>query len=501
MVKLAIGYGNRGFFPPKYMAQARQELPKVLRAMGIEVVDKPVEGEDLGAVEDHPQGVAWANWLKKQTGIEGIVWTHPNFGNELGAYPALAEAGRAGTPILLHGYPDRMDKMGKDDRRDAYCGVMSTMDVLRQGKVPFIKLSPHVVSPSNRKFIENIDLFARICKGTAQDPYEPVGFEETTEGENVFDGFTLLAIGARTTPFMTCRYDELAAIDNRIQVHTEDFSTIIRKMDELPVNKTLWDKIQAFSKYTCWKKALEKDPKALEKQARFAVVVDEYIDKLNPDAVGIRCWTEVQEILHMSVCATLSYLNHGRADGRVIPAACEVDLGNALVMKLMNMYGCKKVACQDWNNNYKDAQNKLAFMHCGPHDTRWLDPKAELRDGIKGHYVETHEILDHSFPGPNMGCIQGRFKPGPVTIGSCTMGPGDLFFYFTEGQVTDDKLPPEYFGSAGVVEIPGLQNALIQIGHQGFKHHFSMGSGHKADECIAALRQHAGYKVMDLRPR
>lgn len=101
------------------------------------------------------------------------------------------------------------------------------------------------------------------------------------------------------------------------------------------------------------------------------------------------------------------------------------------------------------------------FMHCGPHDTNWLNPEAKLRDGRKGHYVETQAILDHSFGGPTPGCIQGRFKSGPVTVGSCTIGPGDLYFYFTEGEVTTDIIPPEYFGSAGVLNALGLQDALI----------------------------------------
>ena len=501
-MKFALGFGNRSFFPPKYMAQAREELPEALAKLGHKGVMKPVEGDDLGAVGEEPQGRAWANWLEKDAGsIDGIIWCNPNFGDEAGMRPALYSAGKSGKPILIHGYPDTMDKLDWTERRDAFCGTMSTMDVLNQFGVPFVKLSPHVVDPTSDAFAENINLYARICAGEAKDPYKPIDFVPNTSGANTLDGITLLAIGARTSPFQTCRYDELVAAKNGINIQTQDLASIFHQMEKLPNDSKLQAKMGELGQYTCWTKALEKDPYSLEKQARFAVVMDGYIEKYQPAATGIRCWTEFQEILHMSPCATLSYLNHGRKDGNVIPAACEVDLGNALTMYVMMQNGSNMVACQDWNNNYPGDDNKFMFMHCGPHDTNWLNPQAKLRDGYKGHYVETQAILDNVFTPPTMGCIQGRFKPQDVTIGSCTIGPGDIYFFFTEGKVTNDVIPPEYFGSAGVVEVLGLQEALIQIGHQGFKHHFSMSDGHHADKCIAALRQHEGYKVMDLRPK
>ena len=131
-------------------------------------------------------------------------------------------------------------------------------------------------------------------------------------------------------------------------------------------------------------------------------------------------------------------------------------------------------------------------MHCGPHDTAWLVPDS--------HYVETHGILDNDFGEQSgIGTIQGRFFPTDITIGGCTIGNGKLMWYFTEGRVTEDRLPDDYFGSGGVAEVPGLQDALIQIGHLGFKHHFAMTRGHVADAVIEDLRKHPGNEVYDLR--
>ena len=230
-----------------------------------------------------------------------------------------------------------------------------------------------------------------------------------------------------------------------------------------------------------------------DQQVRLLVVLDEYIAEYEPQVLALRCWTEFQELRKISPCATISYLNHGRDDGEVLPTACEVDLGTGVTMYALRRYSRQIVACQDWNNNWRDEEpDKFAFMHCGPHDTAWLVPDS--------HYVETHGILDNDFGEQSgIGTIQGRFLPTDITIGGCTIGNGRLMWYFTEGRVTEDRLPDDYFGSGGVAEVPGLQDALIQIGHLGFKHHFAMTRGHVADAVIEDLRKHPGNEVYDLR--
>jgi L-fucose isomerase-like protein len=491
MATFALGFGNRSFFPRHYMAQAREELPRVLTALGHKTIIMDEAATSRGAVQTRDEGRKWAAWLESIRGqYDGIIWTHPNFGDESGMFPALRDAGRRGDKILLHGYPDEMDKMGPDARRDSFCGLMSSMDVLRQYKIPFIKLAPHVVAPSSSRFAENIDLFAKICRNEAVDPYKPLAPESTTSGKNVLDGITLLALGARTTPFFTCRYDELTAAEHGITIETADLSKVFDTMMKISKDDAAYRaRAEELRAYTNWGRA---SPEAFDKQVRFAVTMDRYIEEYQPAAIGVRCWTEFQEIMKISPCATISYLNHGRKDGKRIPTACEVDLGNAVTMYLMTQFSNGPVACQDWNNNYGEEDNKFMFMHCGPHDTDWLTAGS--------HYVATHGILDHDFgKGNGMGCIQGRFAPTPVTIGSCTIGNGKLIFYVTEGRVTEDAIPADYFGSAGVAEVPGLQQALIQIGHLGFKHHFSMTKDHVADQVIAALQQHPGFEVYDLR--
>jgi L-fucose isomerase-like protein len=485
MATFVVGFGNRGFFPPEYMSEARRELPEVLEGLGHETILMDESITRLGAVETRDEGDRFAEFLETHVGrYDGIIWSHPNFGDEVGMKRALGTAGKRGDKILLHAYPDDMSKMSPDERRDSFCGVVSTMDVLYQMGIPFVKLPPHVISPHSPRFAENIAAFARICAGESVETFDLIDPVPSTDGENILDGMILLALGARTSPFYTTRFNELDAERNGITVETADLSMVFHRMDELdPANESYQKKAESLKTYTSWDRVPEK---AFDQQVRLAVVVDEYIEEFHPDALAIRCWTEFEEIRNIAPCATLSLVNH-----RGIPMACEVDLGNAIAMAVMRRFSNDAVACQDWNNNWYEEENKFCFMHCGPHQTEWLKPN---------HYVDTHGILDHAFgKGTGFGCIQGRFAPTDFTYGSCSTENGKLKFCFGEGRVTEDELPANFFGAGGVGEIEGLQDVMSHVGYAGYKHHFSMTRGHVADEVIAALSGHPGFEVTDLR--
>jgi L-fucose isomerase-like protein len=478
-VTFLVGFGNRGFFPPKYMTQARAEFSQVLPRLGYGVLMMPEDATRLGAVETAAEGRLFAQFAQEhKEEYQGIIWTHPNFGNELGMIRALRRIGRDGMPILLQAYPDEMDKMGPEDRRDSFCGKFSTADVLQQYRVPFVTLPPHTVSPTSPLFEQNLKQFAAMCG----KPLQEVGNDKL----NPLDGLTLLAFGARTSPFFTCRYDENAAAAQQITIETVDLSKPFAEMRALKTTDAEYKEMAAqLRAHTNWDKV---PPDRFRLQVKFAVVMQRYLKEFQPAAVGVRCWTEFQELMGISPCATMSYFNE-----KGIDMACEVDLGTAVGMYVMKLAGSAFRSCQDWNNNIGEGGDKLGFMHCGPHATSLLKP---------GHYVDTHGILDHAFgAGRGFGCIQGRFNPGPITIVGATFDRGTVRFYVTEGRVTEDQLPREYFGAGGVAEVPGLQEQIVRILQGGFKHHFAMGTGHVADRVVAMLRQHAAYEVTDLRVR
>jgi len=508
MEKVFVAFGNRAFFPPEPMAEARKEYRQHLESLEFKVDMLPETETKFGAIENEDEGDKFAEYVLANGNPEtdGVIVSHPNFATEMATLAALKPLIQAGYKVLLQGHPDKMNQMGCEQRRDAFCGLFSTMDVLVQYRLPFVKFAPHVVSPGSDRWEKNIVDFANIVDG-APDPFVPIPFEETpeTSGENVLDDMVALSIGARTSQFFTTRFNEIDAAGHGITVQTKDLSQLFYMMDNLKVtDKRYIAKQKELLGYTEFN--LETIPVgSIDQLVRLGVSLDEMIEPYvkrqekrgKKFALSLRCWTEMQEQRGISPCAIMSMLN------RKYSTACEVDVGNAIMMELMRGYTKGPVACQDWNNNVGeglDSDDKFAFMHCGPHDTEWLE---------EGHYVTDHDILKHADTigeGKGYGCIHGRFKPCDFVYGSAGTLNGEIIFYVGVGKVTDDKLPEEYFGSAGIAEIKNAQDVYLNIGKLGMKHHFSMSRVDPkdnpdkiADKMIADLRQHKGYKVIDMR--
>ena len=129
----ALFFGTRGFFPSSLIAEARRQVPEALKEMGYASLMLDAGATPHGAVETVRDGKIYADFLRKHRGkFQGVVLCLPNFGDENGALAALKEAG---VPILIAAYPDDLDKMAPELRRDAFCGKLSVMDVFVQSGV------------------------------------------------------------------------------------------------------------------------------------------------------------------------------------------------------------------------------------------------------------------------------------------------------------------------------------------------------------------------------
>ncbi|MCM8777160.1 MAG: L-fucose/L-arabinose isomerase family protein [Candidatus Omnitrophica bacterium] len=458
----ALFFGNRGFFPASFMAEAREELVEVLTKLGHKTLLLDEKATRYGAVETVKEGRVYAEFLRKNRGkFGGVILSLPNFGDETGAVEALKEAG---VPILIQAYPDELDKMSPALRRDAFCGKFSIMDVFCQYGIPFTALKPHTVHPQSPKFAENIDYFDRMCRVV-----------------NGMKGMIVGAIGARTTPFKTVRIDELALQKNGITMETFDLLSIFHRMEKIEMSDSkVIEKYKMFNGYADWKGVPKK---AFENIVKLSVIIDEMIEEYGFNAVAIRCWIEMQEVLGISPCVILSELNN-----RGIPAACEVDIGNAVTMFVLSRASGKPAACLDWNNNYGEEEDKCILFHCGPVPADMMAGKGKITD---------HAILANSAgEGKGYGCNTGRITPGPFTFGSMLTLDGELEFYLGEGRFTDDPIPDDFFGCAGVAEIENLQDVLQTIGYRGHRHHTSVTPGNILSPVKEAFERYLGYKVV-----
>ena len=66
--------------------------------------------------------------------------------------------------------------------------------------------------------------------------------------------------------------------------------------------------------------------------AKIAVVIDDYIEEYHLDALAIRCWNEMEQIMRVCPCVLLSELND-----RGIATSCEIDLTSAISMRAMQL--------------------------------------------------------------------------------------------------------------------------------------------------------------------
>ena len=458
----ALFFGNRGFFPASLMDAARSELPSLLKEWGHDSIMLPAGATRHGAVETPREGEVYANFLRENRGkFGGVILSLPNFGDETGAIAALKEAG---VPILIQAYPDELDKMSPALRRDSFCGKFSIMDVFCQYGLRFTVQKPHTVHPKSEGFRANVDFFDRVCRVV-----------------NGMRGMVVGAVGARTTAFKTVRTDEIALQRHNITVETFDLSAVFARMKEVRATDAAY-KSTAAALHRCasWDRAPEG---AFDQIIKMGVVLDALIDEYRLDAIALRCWIELQEQLGISPCVLLGELND-----RGVAAACEVDVSNAVAMRALALASDGPASCLDWNNNYGDDEDKCILFHCGP------VPPSMMVSG-KG-IITDHAILATAVgEGSAYGCNVGRIAPGDFTLGSMVTDSGKLKFYLGKGRFTHDPIPEDFFGCAGVAHIDRLQDLLLHVGYNGYRHHVSVTPGQVLEPVREAFERYLGFEV------
>ncbi len=116
----------------------------------------------------------------------------------------------------------------------------------------------------------------------------------------------------------------------------------------------------------------------------------------------------------------------------------------------------------------------------------------------KGQIIE-HPMFAKAFgAGCGWGCNVGRIAATPMTYASSKTTDGILWCYLGEGEFTADKIDDDFFGCAGVVRIPNLQDALEYIGHEGYRHHVGVTAGLVAPVLKEAFTRYLGYEVKSL---
>ena len=215
--------------------------------------------------------------------------------------------------------------------------------------------------------------------------------------------------------------------------------------------------------------------------AKFAIVLDRWMDSLELSATAIQCWSSLQKNFGVNVCTIMSMMSQ-----RMMPSACEVDIAGVISMYALQLASGRPSALVDWNNNYGGNPNKCVLFHCG----NWA------REFLPDAKMGTAPILGTTLGEENtVGTLNGRTDAGPVTIARVSTDDltGSIGAYLAEGQFTDDPL--NTFGSRAVVDVNDLPQLMHVICQRGFEHHAAMNRSHCGDAVAEALSRYKGWRT------
>ncbi len=456
-ITFALYFGNRGFFPGEVIADARREMTEALEKNGFGYIIMDESLTRYGAVETLEEGKKYNAFLKENEGkYDGVILCMPNFSDENGASAALRDIR---VPVLVQAYPDEIGKMDFARRRDSLCGKIAMCNVLRQCKIKFTLTKSATVHPLSPEFDEDLRHFGAICR-VVRD----------------LKTFNVGTIGARTTAFKTVRIDEIAFQNCNISVETIDLAMVFDMMERADEEK-LGAKMAHFSAITDFGSYPKEK---LENISRLGVAVDELIEKFDLKAVAIRCWDEFVTHYNIAPCLVLSDLNE-----RGIPAACELDVNNAVMMYALQSAGEHPVMLLDLNNNYGEEETKAIVFHCSAIPNSFFEGKTRISE---------HLMFKKSYgEGTGVGIVNGEVKKGEVTVGSFKTEDGKLFAFTSEAKLTQDPLEKEFFGAGAVIESERMPALIKYMFENGFRHHTAIVPGLWADAVEEAFGKYLGY--------
>jgi L-fucose isomerase-like protein len=464
MSKMTLGVivGNRDFFPDQLVTEARRDLAALFAQLEVEPIWVGETETKLGSVEtwEHAQRCAALFRAHRDT-IGGVLVSLPNFGDEKGVADVLKLAGLH-VPVLVQAYPDDLDRLGVERRRDAFCGKISVCNNLRQYGIPFSITELHTVPADSAEFRRDLEDFLAVCRVVS-------GLRSARIG----------AVGARPNAFNTTRYSEKLLQASGISVSTIDLSDVFGRAGKLsdgdPRVARKLHEIGAYADSSGVPAA------SLLQMGKLGVVLSEWIEANALDATALQCWSSMQQNFGVNCCTLMSMMSE-----KLMPSACEVDVTGVVTMYALQLASGTPSALVDWNNNYGRDPNKCVLFHCG----NWA--KSFLPD-IR---IGTAPILGSILGEQNTyGALAGRTAQGPLTFARISTDDrsGAIRGYVGEGRFTADPLAT--FGSRAVADIPRLQSLMRYICKSGFEHHAAMNASHCAGVLSEALTTYLGWDI------
>lgn len=286
-------------------------------------------------------------------------------------------------------------------------------------------------------------------------------------------GFTVVTLGDTPDGFFFCQPDE--KVTGRFGLTTrhlnlnETFSRALAIPDEVvqPTLEEIGAQVSGLSRL---------EPDSVLKFAKLQHVLLQDLQRLQADAVAIRCWPEFFTEFGAAACSTLSFLtNNG------IMGACEADVLGALSMDVLYQLTDSPAYLGDLVE-IDEKQDAVVFWHCGAGAFSLARPNPGAAAG-------RHPNRDIGFT------LEFGLKPGPVTI--LRLGEdrdGKVRALVGEGEALD--VPQRFLGTSGTVRLTKrtitesedgnptvsshLRERVTRVMELGFEPHYALAYGHVA---------------------
>ena len=443
MEKIRIGFvpAHREPFDDDWAVQMRKRCLDVLtKVPHLEVVAPDGKLTPGGLVRDDGDADKVIK-LFKAGGIQGLIIGTMTFGDEVSAL-SIASAFE-GLPLMLFGTKEGSFTADGNRRSDSFCGTLSISSGLYRRKTPF--LFAGILFPEDDIFKKKMSDFVRVCAVVTG-----------------FIGARIGLVGPRPERFETCICNEDAMIQQfKQRVVPTSLLDIMQRAKGLKAISPELQKIISAMKKEADLSIL--DSEALKNLAGLQYALRQFAQEKGLSAMGIQCWTAIQEVYGISSCYAI-----GRLTDAGLLTACEVDIYGALTMLVQHRVALETTRPHfiDWTIQHQEKKNVFLSWHCGN------APPSLVCKGCSIN-LRSHSILSKPLGEKRtVGTAEFPLKPGVVTLNRLTERDGRFKMLITRGRIipSDQALR----GSWSWVQVEDLDKLYRTLIKEGFTHHASL---------------------------
>jgi L-fucose isomerase-like protein len=458
-VTLGFIPANRAAFSDALAFQMRNQAIAAMEQAGIRVVAPAPEQTKAGCVENRREAEVCAA-VFRQHDVQGIVIGAVNFGDEQSAAWTVRQA-HLDVPVLIFGCQEEEVLTRNTPRRDAFCGLLSIGEALRQIGVRYSVASRPICFPRDASFAADLDWFVRVCRVVN-------GIRRARYGQ----------IGTRPDAFWTCRCDEKQLQRLGPTTVVVDLSEAIAGANAIAdADPEVAATVQAIQGYA---DASAARPESLLRTAKLEVFLRRWKQANAVDALALQCWISIQHNYGVCTCITMA-----RLGDEGVPTACESDVLGAMSMHACMLASGSAAALADWNNLHNEDEDLANLWHCGVFPASFTSQRARMA---------VHEIMATSGaakPEQAFGTLELVADPAPLTLCRVTQdGGGSWKAMLAQGAIESNRA--ETFGGYGWCRIPHLQRLYRDVLLRHFPHHVAITKTHVGNVLWEALGNYLG---------